>query len=74
MRTTSTLEAYNGVLGKRIIPKGNFFKFIKTLQQEEDTKNREFGLLVDSGGASASKKKKKVKSICCLVDVYSHFF
>lgn len=66
MRTTSTLEAYNGVLGKRIMPKGNFFKFVKALQEEEESKNREFALLIESGGVSAAKKKTKVRKTFCV--------
>lgn len=58
-RTTSAIEAYNGVLG-RIIPKhGNFFKFVKMLQNEEFSKGRELELLINSGGTYGTSRRKR---------------
>jgi hypothetical protein len=60
-RTTNALEAYNGVLGKKISKKGHFFKFVKILLDEEFASSREFQQLVDSGGSSAIAQKLKYK-------------
>lgn len=61
-RTTSAVEAYNGVLGN-ILPKhGNFFKFVKVLQNEEFNKSKQFETLANSDGAIGNIKRKK-KSI-----------
>ena len=58
-RTTSALEAYNGVLGKKVMTKGHFFKFITILQAEEFSKSAEFSMLIESGGGSKKNNKKK---------------
>lgn len=67
-RTTSALEAYNGVLGERITKRGHFFKFVRCLQQEEYCKSREFAMLVESGGSTGTRKRKRV-CICCMTDI-----
>lgn len=60
-RTTSSLEAYNGVLGRLIQSHGDFFRFVTSIQQQELCKSRELNLLIQSGGLSAEGKKKRVK-------------
>lgn len=57
-RTTSAVEAYNGVLNKLVEKNGNFFKFVQAIRSEEFAKSRHFAILVASGG-SASKKKRR---------------
>lgn len=57
-RTTSAIEAYNGVLGRMIAKTGNFFKFVKVLQSEEFSKHRDFQLLIESGGTFSQKRRK----------------
>lgn len=57
-RTTSDVEAYNGVLGRMISKNGNFFKFVKALQDEEFLKSRNFKMLVESGGTVGGKQRK----------------
>lgn len=59
-RTTSSIEAYNGVLGKCIKSNDNFFKFTKAIRNEEFFKSRQFASLVECGGLS---KKRRTKSI-----------
>lgn len=61
-RTTSAIEAYNGVLGRMIPKHGNFFKFVSILLYEEFSKSRDLKLLIDCGGA-LGKVKKPRKSI-----------
>lgn len=58
-RTTSAVEAYNGVIGRIIQKNGNFFKFVKALIDEEFNKSRDFELLICSGGSHGTSKKKK---------------
>lgn len=58
-RTTSALEAYNGVLRKRIIKKGNFYKFVRAILDEEFIKSVELDQLIDSGGANDTDSKKR---------------
>lgn len=68
-RTTSALEAYNGVLGRLISKHGNFFKFVRILQSEELAKGRDFALLISSGGACVkSKRRKRVTERYCEID------
>lgn len=45
-RTTGALEAYNGVLGRKIVGKSHFFKFVKVLLDEEYRKCRDFHSLL----------------------------
>lgn len=58
-RTTSAIEAYNGVLGRTLPKSGNFFKFTKTIQDEEFMKSRDFEILVESGGTVGTKIRRK---------------
>lgn len=58
-RTTCAVEAYNGVLGKKIVAKATFFKFVEAIQCEELAKSIEFRQHIDSGGASTSTEKNK---------------
>lgn len=45
-RTTGALEAYNGVLGRKIVGKSHFLKFVKVLLDEEYRKCRDFHSLL----------------------------
>lgn len=45
-RTTGALESYNGSLGRKIVKKGHFFKFVKVLLDEEFDKCRNFHSLL----------------------------
>lgn len=56
-RTTSSVEAYNGAIGRRILSNCSFYKFMRYLIDEEFVKAKEFEQLLDSGGATAKKKK-----------------
>lgn len=58
-RTTSALEAYNGVLGRQIQKKGNFFRFVETLREEEYEKSKKFEVLIESGGTVGAKRSTK---------------
>lgn len=57
MRTTSTLEAYNGVLGDNVVNRGHFFKFAHDLRSEEHHTFGEAAKLIESGGATAKRRK-----------------
>lgn len=57
MRTTSTLEAYNGALGNNVVNRGHFFVFVHDIRSEELFKSREAKSLVESGGKTAKKRK-----------------
>lgn len=57
MRTTSSLEAYNKVLGDNITNRGHFFKFVHDLRGEELLKTREAQQLIESGGKTAKRRK-----------------
>lgn len=59
-RTTSALEAYNGVLGRLIQKRGNFFKFVEVLRDEEYEKSKQFSILIESGGTIGAKRSKTV--------------
>lgn len=58
-RTTGSLEAQNGVLGKILMKRGSFYKFVAYLLDHEYSKAREFVLLIDSGGMTGPERKKK---------------
>lgn len=58
-RTTSAVEAYNGVLGRSADKNGNFFKFVAVIRDEEYFKSRHFFMLTESGGSLCKKKKKQ---------------
>lgn len=58
-RTTGSVEAYNGVLGKLIPAKSNLFQFVSKLQLHEEKKAFDANLLDTSGGESAESKKAK---------------
>lgn len=57
MRTTSSLESYNAALGRKFPVKGNFFRFVKLIADEEFIKSRDMRDAVDSGGSSTRKRK-----------------
>lgn len=58
-RTTSAIEAYNGVLGRLLPKRGQFFKFVSILRDEEFHQSRNFHQLVESGGICGAKKIKR---------------
>lgn len=68
-RTTNALEAYNGVIGRRMAKKGQFFAFLKVLLQEEFVKCKEFSDLLRTGGQTGRKRRKRV-CICYSIMLY----
>lgn len=58
MRTTSALEAYNHVLGDKIMRKSNLFRFVLSIKQEEYLKTSEFLLYLESAGGTGNKQKR----------------
>lgn len=71
-RTTNSLEAYNGVLGRKIGKKGHFFKFMEEIQDQEYSKRIDFDNLIKSGGASAASKRTRVCLILFFFIAFSH--
>lgn len=70
-RTTNALEAYNGVIGKRMPKKGQFFRFLKVLLQEEYNKCKEFSDLIRTGGETGRKRRYRVCIFFqCIVFLY----
>lgn len=67
IRTTSSVEAYNGQLGRIIAKKGHFFKFVECLRTEEFSKSVHMRSLINTGGATKSVNRKKN-------DVVIHFY
>lgn len=61
MRTTSSLESYNCVLGKKIMKKGHFFRFIQKIQEEEFHKSVFFQQMLEKGGSCSGPKKKNLE-------------
>lgn len=61
MRTTSSLESYNSELGRKVSARGNFFRFVEKLQDEEFEKSRNFEQLLISGGATEEAKRRRVR-------------
>ncbi|XP_075150890.1 uncharacterized protein LOC142224998 [Haematobia irritans] len=57
-RTTSAVEAYNGVLGRSADRGGDFFKFVAVIRNEEFFKSRQFEQCVEGGGTLCKRKKK----------------
>lgn len=73
-RTTSAVEAYNGILGRSAEKMGIFFKFVRIIRDEEFFKSRHFEMLCESGGSLAKKrrrtsveKSKKIKEASLLL-------
>lgn len=63
MRTTSSLESYNRVLGDTIIARAQFYRFVLALRKEEYKTSTEMEKFVKSGGLRrrcAQKKEYKV--------------
>lgn len=71
MRTTSTLEAYNCVLGDNVTNRGQFFKFAHDLRAEELLKSRELEQLFESGGAT--QKQRKIEWMVCIFHHFLYF-
>lgn len=63
-RTTGALEAYNGVLGRKIVGKSHFFKFVKALLDEEYRKCRDFHSLLRGRDDKQNCRKNKYQVIC----------
>lgn len=63
-RTTSAVEAYNGILGRSAEKNGHFFKFVRIIRDEEFFKSRHFAMLCESGGSLAKKKRKSSVEKC----------
>lgn len=61
MRTTSALESYNAKLLRNLPKKGNFYKFMKRIADEELSQSREMKMLVDSAGGSIDRTSRKRK-------------
>lgn len=57
MRTTSSLEAYNGVLNKSLQNKGGFFGFVHDIRSEVYFKHDELNELIESGSKTERKRK-----------------
>ncbi|XP_075163492.1 uncharacterized protein LOC142236118 [Haematobia irritans] len=58
-RTTSAVEAYNGVLGRLADKNGHFFKFVAIIRNEEFFKSCHFSMLSESGGSLCKRKKRQ---------------
>lgn len=67
-RATCAVEAYNGVLGRKIMGKIRFFKFVAHLQEEELAKSIEFEQHIDAGGYT--RPAKKAKYVVCIYFVF----
>lgn len=63
-RTTGALEAYNGVLGRKIIGKSHFFKFVKVLLDEEYRKCRELHSILHGRDDKRKSRSNKYQVIC----------
>lgn len=59
-RTTNALEAYNGVLGRKIKKKGNFYAFVEEIQEEEFAKRVGFDSTIKSGGRATMLTRTRV--------------
>lgn len=57
MRTTCAIEAYNGVLGRRIMGKSNFYLFMRELLKEELAKFLEWRDNITTGGWAGIPRK-----------------
>lgn len=63
MRTTCSVEAYNGVLNDNIVNKGHFFTFIHDIRHEEQIHRDEVEALIESGTGTAKKRRAEYKVI-----------
>lgn len=68
-RTTGSLEAFNGVLGKNIPPRAHFFRFVRHLLVQERNKAIAVNKLVESGGASFNKRLSS--KVNCSIKIFS---
>lgn len=64
-RTTGALEAYNGSLGRKIISKGHFFKFVKVLLDEDYRKSKSFATLLKGRDDKRVNKGDKYQVFLC---------
>lgn len=77
MRTTSSLEAYNGVLNKTIVNRGHFFNFIHDMRAEEFLKRAELNDIIMSGAGTAKRRRAEHKvsmNVCVIVQTCYFFF
>lgn len=73
MRTTSSVEAYNGQLNRRIVNKGGLFHFVHDLRSEEFIQRVEMREFILSGNATAPKRRPEYMvsvHVCVRVIVY----
>lgn len=63
MRTTSSVEAYNGVLNKTLQTHGHFFNFVHDMRAEDFFKRDELIELIKSGNKTAKKRRAEYKVI-----------
>lgn len=64
MRTTSSIEAYNRVLGDNILSRAQFYRFVLALRCEEYKTSQSMEKFIDSGGLRrkcAQKPEFKVR-------------
>lgn len=64
MRTTCSLEAYNGVLNKNVVNKGHFFSFVHDMRNEEYIKREEFATFLESGAKTANYRRIEYRVNC----------
>lgn len=61
MRETSSLKSYNSRLAQKLPSKGNFYKFMKSIAEEELVQSHDMALLVESGGGAVARMERKRK-------------
>lgn len=61
MRTTSSLESYNAELGRKFPVKGNFFKFVALIADQEFLKSEQMEKATESGGGRKRPRKLNEK-------------
>lgn len=60
-RTTGSVEAFNGSLGKNIPKRSHFFRFVRGLMRIDRDKVIKVNSLVESSGATAANKRSDSK-------------
>lgn len=72
-RTTNAVEAYNGTLGRKIIGKSNFYKFVEAMRDEEYAKSKDMRDFADAGGLGRAKKTRAYYTVGCKFILYFYF-
>lgn len=72
MRTTSSLEANNGVMNSTVVNHGNFFSFVYDLRQQEFLSSMRFHRHFESGG-QAKLPRFEYRVRVCLVYIIRFF-